>query len=288
MRLQAISAGTGVQSDRFTGVVHSVFRRACNIQTERGELLVLLASELGNVPHGIRVRVPAGLAFADHLRAGQRVGCRARVLRIAGSGFAVDMSTAEVWRGRLAAVDLGRPAAADAWRIAWRALERHGAGRDHDPLLRTVRERGLALAEASRVLDIDRAVTAMGALIGCGPGLTPAGDDLIVGCLTGLLASRDGDSAKRCFLDALATAIATAVRGTGAISRAYLEHASRGHVAEPLARLAGAIADGALPAEVEAAAGRALGVGHSSGGDGVFGLLLGMQAWSSACEPGDG
>jgi hypothetical protein len=34
------------------------------------------------------------------------------------------------------------------------------------------------------------------------------------------------------------------------------------------------------PIEIEAAARRALCVGHTSGGDGVQGLLLGMQAWS--------
>ncbi len=289
MRLQAISAGTRVPSDRFTGVVHSVFRRACNLGTEGGGLLTLLAPELGNVPHGIRISIPTGLAFTDRLQAGQRVGCRAAVLRIANSDLAVDLSTAEVWRSELAGlrVDLGRPAVAIAWQVAWRALERRRR-RDRDPLLRPVHDRGRALAEASRALDLDRATAATRGLIGCGPGLTPAGDDLIVGFLAGLFASRGDGPAKRRLLHALGAAVAAAVANTGEISRAYLEHATLGRVAEPLARLVGAIGAGLPAAEVERATDQALEVGHTSGGDGVFGLLLGLRAWSSAREPGHG
>jgi Protein of unknown function (DUF2877) len=287
MRLQAISAGTGVPSGRFTGAVHSVFRRACNIRTDSGDLLTLLASELGNVPHGIRIRAPAGLAFADHLRAGQRVGCRGAVLRIADSELAVDLSTARVWRSELESVELARPAVADAWEVAWRTLPRR-RGLDRDLLLPTVHDRGLALAEASRALDIDRATAAIRTLIGCGPGLTPAGDDQIVGFLAGLWTSRGDDPARRRLLAALSAAVHLAAAGTGEISRAYLRHATLGNIAEPLARLAGAIGSGAPAGEVEDAAIRALGVGHTSGGDGVLGLLLGIQAFGPSDEPGHG
>ncbi len=278
MRLQAISAGTGVPSDRFTGVVHSVFRRACNLRTDGGELVALLAPELGNAPHGIRIEASRGFNFADHLKAGQRVGCRAAVLRIAGSELAVDLSQAEVWRSELKAVDLARPAVATAWQVAWRALQRRRRN-DPDPLLPRVHERGLALAEASRALDTDRATAALGALIGCGPGLTPAGDDLIVGLLAGLRCTRGDDPARHRFLQAVSIAVNGAAAMTGEISRAWLRQAILGKLAEPLARLAGAIAEGPSPTEVAVVAGRALSVGHTSGGDGVLGLLLGMQAW---------
>jgi hypothetical protein len=153
-------------------------------------------------------------------------------------------------------------------------------------MLRTVHDRGLALAEASRALDVDRAMAGVRALIGCGPGLTPAGDDLVVGLLAGLRCTRGDDPARDRFLRALGAGVTAAAAATGEISRACLRQALVGEVAEPLAKLAGAIAGGAPPLEVEAAAGRALSVGHTSGGDGVAGLLLGMRAWS--CEPGHG
>jgi hypothetical protein len=279
MRLEAISAGVAVPTDRFTGVVHSVFRQACNIRTESGGLLMLLAPKLGNAPHGIRVAAPPEFALSDHLRPGQRVGCRAAVLRVAGAGFAVDLAGVKRWRSELETLgaDLGRPDVALAWQAARQALERH---RGEDPLTTVVHARGLALARASRALSAAEAAAAVRRLIGCGPGLTPAGDDLIVGFLAGLWSTRGGDPARRRFLDALAAIVTAAAEATGDISRAYLQHATRGSVAEPLARLARAISESRALPEVERAAGDALRVGHTSGGDGVFGLLIGLSCWS--------
>ena len=282
MRLEAISAGVAVPTDRFAGVVHSVFRQACNIRTDGGGLLTLLAPQLGNAPHGIRVAAPPALAFSDHLRAGQRVGCRAAVLRVAGTGFAVDLAGAKRWRSELEtlATDLSRPEVALAWQAAWQALERHRRNLAIDPLSSAVHAGGLALARAGRALSAPVAAAAIRRLIGCGPGLTPAGDDLIVGFLGGLWSTRGEDPARRRFLDALAAIVTAAAEATGEISRAYLRHATRGSVAESLARLAQVIADGAPLPELARVARKALRVGHTSGGDGVSGLLLGLACWS--------
>ena len=289
MRLAAISAGAAVPTDRFTGVVHSVFRQACNIRTERDGLLALLAPQLGNAPHGVRIELPSGLAFTDRLRAGQRVGCRAGVLRVAGADFAVDLSGVVRWRSALdtLAADLGRPEVALAWQAARQALASHRRHRGQVPLIDAVHARGLALARASRALSVDEAAAAIQRLIGCGPGLTPAGDDLIVGFLAGLWSAMGGDPARRRFLNALAAIVAVAAEATGEISRAWLRHAMLGNVAEPLAGLARAIGAGHALPEVERAADHALRVGHTSGGDGVQGLLLGLACWSER-ELGDG
>ncbi|MCE3249549.1 MAG: hypothetical protein K0R41_3374 [Geminicoccaceae bacterium] len=282
MRLAAISAGAAVPTERFTGVVHSVFRQACNIRTGRDGLLTLLGSTLGNAPYGVRVGLPAGLAFSDRLRPGQRVGCRAAVLRVAGGDFAVDLGAAEVWRCELGSpcIDLARAAVASAWQTAWQALARHCRRLGVDPLTDSVHLGGWALAHASRSRCAPAAAAAIGRLIGRGPGLTPAGDDLIVGFLAGLWSTRGDDPARRRFLDRLAAIVDGAAAATGEISRAHLRHATRGSVAEPLARLGRAIGEGDPPPEVGRAAGMALSVGHTSGGDGVFGLLLGIACWS--------
>ena len=110
MHLAALSAGGQAARGRFNGAVHSVFRQACNIRLDDGRMLALLAPHLGNVPHGVRVDAPAGFAFSRHLAVGQRVGCRADVLRVAG-GLSVDLGSAHAWRGELpsANVDLTVP-----------------------------------------------------------------------------------------------------------------------------------------------------------------------------------
>ena len=98
MRLHALSAGEHAPRGRFTGVVHSVFHKACNIRLDDGRLLALLAPQLANLPHGIRVETSPEFAFTDRLRVGQKAGCRADMLRLAEAGLAIDLGPARPWR----------------------------------------------------------------------------------------------------------------------------------------------------------------------------------------------
>jgi hypothetical protein len=284
MHLAALSAGPEAPRIRFNGVIHSVFDQACNIRVDDGRLLALLAPCLGNVPHGARIAVPAGFGFARHLTIGAPVGCRADLLRV--SGLSIDLGTAKPWQAAFAAagVDLRALGVGRAWRTAWRVL-RQGRPRAEDEqvalLSGAVHRQALCLARATRQLRVDEAKRAIEALIGCGPGLTPSGDDLIVGFLAGLWSTTGDDPAQRRFRGALCAAVAAAGAGTGDISRVYLAHATRGRFAELLASLAARIGDGAPVGEIERLTAAALRVGHSSGRNGVLGLLLGLAAWSA-------
>jgi Protein of unknown function (DUF2877) len=277
MRLTAISAGEQAPRHHFNGAVHSVFRQACNLRADDGRLLALLLPNLGNLPHGVRVDPPAGFAFSSYLTAGQRFGCRADVIRITGAGLAIDLGPARPWRGEAAAgLDLSSAASTRARRVAWRTFRRH---RTRDPRVRITARQGFALTRATRRFRSDQATRAIGALIGCGPGLTPAGDDLIVGFLAGLWSAVGSDPARRAFLERLCVVVDAAAAATGDISRAFLAQATKGRFAEPLAILTGRISEDAAAAEVERVTIAALRVGHTSGGDGVLGLLLGLAAW---------
>jgi hypothetical protein len=284
MHLTALSAGSEAPRVRFNGVIHSVFDQACNIRLDDGRLLTLLTPRLGNLPHGVRIDTPAGFGFAKHLAIGGPAGCRANVLRMAG--LSIDVGTAKAWQAELppAGGNLSVPQVARAWRTAWRMLGR-GRPRAGDAqvalLSRAVDRRGLRLARAARHLRVDEAERAVRGLIGCGPGLTPSGDDLIVGFLAGLWRTAGDDPARDTFRRALCAAVAAAARATGEISQVYLTHASCGRFAEPMATLAARIGDGAPLGEIEQVTAAALGVGHTSGGDGVLGLLLGLAAWSA-------
>ena len=289
MHLTALSAGSEAPRSRFNGVIHSVFEQACNIRVDDGRLLALLVPCLGNVPHGARIAAPAGFGFARHLTVGAAVGCRADVVRMAG--LSIDLGTAQSWQAELAAaaVDLRVPQVARAWRTTWRMLEQrrtHAGDAQVATLSRTVDRRAQRLAHATRHLRIHEATRAIEALIGCGPGLTPSGDDLIVGFLAGLWSTAGDDPALRAFREALCAAVAAAAGATGDISRTYLTHATRGRFAEPLATLAARIGDGAPVGEIERLTASALCVGHSSGRDGVLGLLLGLAAWSAPAVRG--
>jgi hypothetical protein len=286
MHITALSAGSEAPRLRFNGLIHSVFDQACNIRIDDGRLLALLSPRLGNVPHGVRIEAPAGFRFANRLAVGQPVGCRADVLRVTGAGLSITLGTAQPWRSALpaAGVDLTGPDAARAWRTAWSIWRR---GRPHPGaalgavLTRVVDHEAGRLTRAVRQLRVDEAARAVVRLIGCGSGLTPSGDDLVVGFLAGLWSTAGDDPARRRFLRGLGASVTAAASATGDISRAYLFHASHGRFAEPLALLAALIGEGAAGAEIERATPAALRVGHTSGAAGVAGLLLGLAAWAA-------
>src|SRR5207247_11316713 len=95
-----------------------------------------------------------------------------------------------------------------------------------------------ALVVARRNVPVDAAITAIGPLIGLGAGLTPSGDDFIVGYLAGLWSTAGSDSSRLRFMSSLGAWLSRAVVGTNAISCTYIKSAVNGNVSEPIATLA--------------------------------------------------
>jgi hypothetical protein len=111
-------------------------------------------------------------------------------------------------------------------------------------------------------------VPAVRGLLGRGPGLTPFGDDLLAGFLLGCLAFGADATGLRRAVAALAPARTTA------LSAALLWHAARGECIPEVAMLAAALTGAGRPGP---AAGRLLGVGHTSGAALARGLLLAAE-----------
>jgi hypothetical protein len=275
--------------------VHSVFVRACNIETDSGELVTLLAAGSGNLPHGIRCASPVVPLYA-RLRQGQAATLEGATLRIPDAGFVVDLSRAAVWNGTIAAVSLGLCGA-----------EGHGGLRE---LCETLREhapdQGIAqvlfssgspystlecalvarmtrtlpiLARATETGDARAVVSALSALVGLGAGLTPAGDDFIAGYLAALWSRSHREPVIAALLRALSATVGQLSLHTNAISRQILLDALQGHFAERLTEVARCVCGGG---DVHGATMRALEVGHSSGADVSCGLLFGYSPTPTA------
>lgn len=107
-------------------------------------------------------------------------------------------------------------------------------------------------------------------LAGLGVGLTPAGDDWLVGAmLWAWLASPDPPSTCSAISQAAAPRTTT-------LSAAYLRAAAAGRFSAPWHRLLAAVCSGS-DAELEAAAQGLLAVGHTSGADALAGFLYVAQ-----------
>lgn len=140
----------------------------------------------------------------------------------------------------------------------------------------------LALALAAD--DGPAAASAADGLLGLGPGLTPAGDDVLAGALAALfllLPPRAARAGAWAGLDRVVGESAAA--RTTTLSAALLGCARRGQVAAPAADLLRALTgDG----DVGLTARALVLVGHSSGRDLAAGILLAAQAVAAAgAEP---
>ncbi|MBI4588041.1 MAG: DUF2877 domain-containing protein [Candidatus Rokubacteria bacterium] len=137
-----------------------------------------------------------------------------------------------------------------------------------DPLARKAYPALAALYDATRAREAADCVGAARWLLGLGPGLTPAGDDCLVGWLAGVwVAGPDG----RSLVEATAGGLSEAARTlTGPLSRAFLAAAVSGQAAEPLY--------GFVSAPNWTSLARLLSLGATSGADLLGGYLLGRAA----------
>jgi hypothetical protein len=295
MDYPAISMGYAVPIGNFDASVHSVFRSAINFRLNgKNGLLTLLASGEGDLPQGIRLDTPRDFSFEGFQR-GEPAICRDGILHFETSSLTIQLQGARRWKCDLPALefDTTTPAVSAAWTSVWSALNRRQilaesqiVAEDLFGLDKTV-QAGVSRQVRGAMHDLLNATrqheladpSAVNSLIGLGSGLTPAGDDLLVGYLAGLWCAARDKSERAQFVSNLGRAILRRSRKTNDISRTYLYHAVRGQVSSRLANLAEAICHGENPGPLLEIAEAAMRVGHTSGMEAVTGLLVGLAAW---------
>ena len=290
MFLKAISIGDAVPHADFDAAVHSVFRSAVNLSpAKESNLLTLVTSSEADLPQGIRVDTPEDFSFeSGALRAGEPAACRDDLLRF--GPLTIGLRGARRWKCDLPSLqaDLTDPSVATAWQSVWDALNARQVQlnaeiiaedlfRSDETIRAGAAMRGLL--DATRRTD-PAAPASVRPLIGLGSGLTPSGDDLLVGYLAGLWCAVRNSRERTQFVTGLGETVIRLSQRTNAISRTYLTHAARGQVSSRLADLAEAICRGENSDRLLAAAESAMQVGHTSGMDAVTGLLIGLVVWS--------
>jgi hypothetical protein len=271
--LQVESIGYLVPGPWFEGTVHSVFARACNIAC-RDSLLTLVAPGMAAAP----------MAFvlardADDLRSRYRIGdaVTRRGTRLASRACLLDLAGATVWRPD------ERPFAVDQAQLDVNLRECRARLAARLPACSSVIHReGRIVCEclerACRDGDVDAALAHASRLIGWGEGLTPAGDDFLVGMLAALHALASS-AARATFVARLGAALELQAHRTTAIAVHALRLAAHGHFSADLHRLRDGLLSSDDVAHVRRSADDALDVGATSGVDRVAGLVAGVSAW---------
>jgi len=259
-RVGAALAGRVAAAPRRFGCVHSVFERAVNIQAHDDRLLAL---------HGPGpLAAPFAMALEQLPPPGSMEPGMA-VERIDGQlilgGFRLD------WRGARVA-DLSIVPARDRGPLAAALLEAPlpaGAAALSSPSAIEARWR---MADGITNGDWPSFVDGALRLIGLGEGLTPAGDDCLVGVLAVMRRFRPGFLLRH---PGICHAIASAARGgTTAVAREFLLHALDGAFSEGVIALASAPTTGAG----RSALARLLRMGATSGADTAAGMRLALAA----------
>jgi hypothetical protein len=296
LQLHALSIGSGIPSGSFSAVVHSAFHSALNIRLQSGDsLLTVVSADEADLPQGIRVKIPVGFTF-EQFKVGELVSCDAEYLRL--DSLTIDLRGASRWKCDLPSLnaDLSNPSVLQAWKIVWRALNErqqtahadivaedliHPTDDASNPISQRAGDAMRKLLDAARRHDSTDMESPLRSLIGLGSGLTPGGDDLLVGFLAGLWCSVQESPERTRFVNALAQELSRLSSRTNDISRTYLFHAARGQVSSRLANLANSICAADPAGRLLAVFDPAVQTGHSSGMDAVTGLLFGLDAWSA-------
>jgi len=272
------SIGYLVPRTDLTGCVHSVFAQACNIACN-GTLLTLCTSFAADGPTTLRLAHGAAPDLRGLFDVGEAVrGCRSGVQT---GHTELRLMHANVWRPEPGGGVLPRRRIHTHLGNARLCLAQHRCA--HASVIDGAAAGAVwALRDACRALDGEQARQHVARLVGWGEGLTPAGDDFLIGLIAGLDALVHGDVRRRAFHGALAAVLNALTPRTTPIAAHYLRLAANRHYTEPLIRLRNALLCEDDSDAVDAALHSALAVGATSGGDTVSGLLAGLQAWLPA------
>ena len=257
--------------------VHSVFARAINLRTEEDSLITLLcAQSYQNLPDALRVALPGcwdwrhvtTIAEPLHLTGG----------RVQARRFSVELDAAAVWQPQMK----GNSLALEMFPIT----QRHFSTLASQLLLFCLEhevESALCwqgresvcpgLQPQERAEQLERQIPQ---LMGYGKGLTPDGDDYLLGYLAALwpwqLPASLADHRHR-----LQQRITQYLHQTTDISRHYLSRALHGHFSQPICHLLEQLTQDASPTTIIACAEDVMQFGATSGVDCLAGFLHGMR-----------
>lgn len=276
-------------SAHWRGRVHSVFQHVINIEGANGELFTLASRDIDDAPNTMVVEMvdfsKTGVAMC------QQVVATAGVMRI-DSALEVHFDHAKGWQGTLPVYDMASGRLGCNLDALAQFLQREDAlsgmlrstlrgsddgladGNNFDHAVsRMLSSTTSRLRDAILRQDSSDACAQARLLMGLGPGLTPSGDDFLVGLFAVL-------HVKQSPLFGLGNLCLEMVAGaehtTNAISYAALSKAATGRVRACMAELIQQLLHGEADAWT-APLQRVLAIGSTSGSDIVAGIVCGLR-----------
>lgn len=257
--------------EAFSYRLHSRFSHAINWMNVEGEMITFLSAGLPNGPNTLIVDVNC---FDDwHLDESDVLTKSSQGLSLSNTNMNVIISNdIQLWRTDLPSLSHVNHDAILAIH-QFLSLNNGDLQEIEKKIYDQLDSNHQALCQAIDAKNYAQVIQCTQKNIGLGLGLTPSGDDRLVGFLLGcfIQAPRNMD-----LLAALQAAIAMSQDRTNDISYAMLKHASAGHFNEWLVDLANVIACDDINA-LDGAIEKVFSIGSRSGGDMLKGLVLSLE-----------
>lgn len=267
---------------KFHGFVHSTFNRTLNIQClHSGDLYTIACKGIDNAPNTLIIDLD-NFEEAD-IRVNDIVSSDHSVLSIANK-MSITIDDIKTWTCILPKY----PSVADVLEMNVSTMKQyinlHG---NNSRIVRAFKsdnpfdgEMSKMLYERTQLLVLElqnkrmsTAITHAASLIGLGPGLTPAGDDFLVGLFTVMNSKNNRDLSYQLFCDEVVLQAKTL---TNAISYMTLAKAAVGQVRESISDLMEALFRGSEE-ELIFSLRKVLAIGSTSGTDIALGIVAGLE-----------
>ncbi len=277
------------------GHVIAVFDGSFYVET-MGEIVCVVRDDLGASPLNILVDVPRTVSWAaSGIRVGARVRFSRHAFHVAGR-FAFTTAGYELWTPPDFPTPVSRPCVSEGLRELTRFsrsnINRGGLIRFADPAYRPVEEERIGFAAAEPVgylrdwciagfrygsTSSGPNVSSLGYFVGLGPGLTPSGSDFVGGVMLALTVLGAADMRDR--LWSLLRPVVDDMDNP--IMAAHLAAAGEGMGSAVLHRVIDAVVTGDVNSLRSCIHGIDA-IGHTSGWDGLAGVVCALDAWSLA------
>ncbi|MDP8249104.1 MAG: DUF2877 domain-containing protein [Candidatus Tritonobacter lacicola] len=262
-----------IRDQRFTGRVHSIFDQAINVEFDGLGLVTVISPRKYNGPAFIKACPFSSLK--GMLRVRSRAVLTGEELVFPSPGVRIPLDGARPWSGKTKINRFaGNDELAAKVSVFQEVIVSHRDGREAVEQRIDKLENSILSGEP---LQIKRALDT---IIGLGDGLTPAGDDVLLGllCFISSVPSEIRGEHFNKFLETFSLMLEDHINSTTFISYSLLKYGLEGRFVEPLSDLCVAIlSDGGdgLGKNLE----RLLGVGASSGINMLKGVVLGVDLY---------
>ncbi len=253
----------------FHGRVHSVFERAINIEHAAAGLVTVASRTVDNAP-GTLIVDAVSLGAAGVQAGDQAVGGEGGLAL--GGRIGIRLEGATEWEPALLTYPQDDARLRDNLEIVRASVERAQAGWSPACGADMLHRHASALCDALRRGHPVDACAWARALLGLGPGLTPSGDDFLVGLFAVLHVAESPCGRLK---GICAGILADADQRTNAISAAALAAAARGRVRESVHEFLRQLMTGSREAAMAALA-PVLAIGSTSGADMAAGIVSGL------------